>query len=88
MAGNQEKGDVPEWTKALKLKDPHLDMDFLLNPKNLEKIKENITNRKGVGDMVSQKGKGRVMELPCPTWPIWSHFSQEKFIFTSVLGQV
>ena len=59
MAGNQEKGDVPEWTKPLKLKDPHLDMDLLLNPKNLEKIKENITNRKGVGDiqaLVSQQG--------------------------------
>ena len=63
MAGNQEKGDVPEWTKPLKLKDPHLDMDFLLNPKNLEKINENITNRKGVGDiqaLVSQKGNLRV----------------------------
>ena len=70
MAGNQEKGSVPEWTKALKLKDPHLDMDFLLNPKNLETIKENITNRKGVGDipaLVSQKGKGRVLG---PSGPI------------------
>ena len=50
---NQRKVCVPEWTKPLTLKDPHLDMDYLLNPKNLLKIQENIINRKGVGDTQS-----------------------------------
>ena len=50
---NQKKVCVPEWTKPLTLKDPHLDMDYLLNPENLLKIQENIINRKGVGDTQS-----------------------------------
>lgn len=42
---------VTEWTKPLSLKDPELDMEYLLNPKNLEEICENIRNRKGVGNI-------------------------------------
>ena len=43
--------DVPEWTKTFSIKDPELDLDYLLKPENLQEIGQNIVNRKGVGNI-------------------------------------
>ena len=45
--------DVPEWTERFSIRDPELDLDYLLDPENLQEISENIVNRKGVGNIVS-----------------------------------
>ena len=49
--------------------DPEFDIDYLLNPENYEAIKENIQNRKGVGDLdlvVSCNSNYQLLELVYP----------------------
>lgn len=43
---------VPEWTKPFSIRDPELNLEYLLDPDNLQEISENIVNRKGVGNIV------------------------------------
>lgn len=49
--GKEDSAYVPEWREPFCLKDPELDMDYLLNPDNLREIQDNIVNRKGVGNI-------------------------------------
>ena len=42
---------VPEWTKPFSIRDPELNLEYLLDPDNLQEISENIVNRKGVGNI-------------------------------------
>lgn len=49
--GKEDSAYVPEWREPFCLKDPELDMDYLLHPDNLREIQDNIVNRKGVGNI-------------------------------------
>ena len=51
LSESESSAGVPEWTKPLSLKEPELDMEYLLDPENVQEIRENIENRKGVGNI-------------------------------------
>lgn len=51
LSESESRVGVPEWSKPLSLKEPELDMEYLLDPENLTEIQENIANRKGVGNI-------------------------------------
>lgn len=57
MSASDGTGKENMWDVQFKLKDPELNLSFLLNPKNREFIKKNIADRKGVGNI------DRVLEL-------------------------
>ena len=40
-----------EWNNQFHLKPPELDFDYLCNESNAAVIKQNIMNRKGIGDL-------------------------------------
>ena len=40
-----------EWNRKLELPAPEFDWEYLCDERNLEEIKQNIENRKGVGDI-------------------------------------